>query len=130
MTTLEELLCKRIGPKETTIALPSLKDPDTGEPAQLRFRVPTCVEVANVMAPCRTDVERSAAIVASCLVEPSLTSTTLQSICEDSPGAYVEPKMVAARIFTMYELEFLSSRLFEIGKILEPLEEVEKTAKN
>lgn len=82
------------------------------------------------MLACNTDIERSAAIVANFLIEPSLTSTVLQEKCEDSPGAFVDPKIVATRVFSMFELDFLASRLFEIGKILEPMDEIEKTAKN
>lgn len=130
MTSLEELLCRRIGPKETTITLSSLVDPETGKPAPLRFRVPTSVEASKLFVGRTTLLDRCAAVVAHCLIEPSLTSTVLQAKCEEYPGAYVEPEMVAARVFTMNELDELATRLFEVAKIVAPFDEIEETAKN
>lgn len=130
MTSLDVLLSRRVGPLETTFSLPNLVDPETGKAAQLKLRVPTSVEIADLTATHTTVLPLSAAIVARYLIDPPLDSSIIQEACTTLPGAYVELETVAARVFTPEELVDITNHLFKVAKLDDPVKEVEETAKN
>lgn len=130
MTSLADLLSRRVGPLETSFALSSVIDPETNQPALLRFRVPTSVDVANIIDERSTPLAMSATIIARFIIEPRLDAVVIQEKCATTPGAYVDLETVAARVFSPDEMIAITNHLLEVANITAPIAEVEETAKN